>query len=68
MLRFMVWLCLRDNPLAGLQMCIVTGPRIDLAIVLIDGMKKLFVAAAADGNAGNTKQQPHLTPVAMLKP
>ena len=50
-------------------MCILTGPRIDLAIaLLIDGMKKLFVAAAADGNADNTKQQPHLTPVAMLKP
>jgi hypothetical protein len=29
MLRFMAWLCLRDNALAGSQMCIVTGPRID---------------------------------------
>src|SRR5215212_8391167 len=35
MLRFMAWLCLKDNSLAGSQMCIVTGPRIDLAIVLI---------------------------------
>jgi hypothetical protein len=42
MLRFMAWLCLKDNALAGSQMCIVTGPRIDLAIVLIDRMKKLF--------------------------
>jgi Terminase RNaseH-like domain len=42
MLRFMAWLCLRDNALAGSQMCIVTGPRIDLAIALIDRMKKLF--------------------------
>ena len=42
MLRFMAWLCLRDNALAGSQMCIVTGPRIELAIVLIDRMKKLF--------------------------
>ncbi len=43
MLRFMVWLCLKDNALSGSQMCIVTGPRIDLAIALIDRMKKLFV-------------------------
>jgi hypothetical protein len=42
MLRFMAWLCLKDNKLAGSQMCIVTGPRIDLAIALIDRMKKLF--------------------------
>ncbi|HYY51067.1 MAG TPA: DEAD/DEAH box helicase family protein, partial [Nitrososphaeraceae archaeon] len=55
MLRFMAWLCLKDNALAGSQMCIVTGPRIELAIALIDRMKKLFanskgiaVAAAFD--------------------
>ena len=42
MLRFMAWLCLKDNTLSGSQMCIVTGPRIDLAISLIDRMKKLF--------------------------
>ena len=41
----MAWLCLKDNSLSGSQMCIVTGPRIDLAIALIDRMKKLF----ADG-------------------
>jgi hypothetical protein len=42
MLRFMAWLCLKDNTLSGSHMCIVTGPRIDLAIALIDRMKKLF--------------------------
>jgi hypothetical protein len=42
MLRFMAWLCLKDNSLSCSQMCIVTGPRIDLAIALIDKMKKLF--------------------------
>jgi hypothetical protein len=42
MLRFMTWLCLKDNALSGSQMCIVTGPRINLAITLIDRMKKLF--------------------------
>jgi hypothetical protein len=36
MLRFMAWLCLKDDSLAGSQMCIVTGPRIDLAIALIE--------------------------------
>ncbi|MFL6355039.1 MAG: DEAD/DEAH box helicase family protein, partial [Nitrososphaeraceae archaeon] len=46
MLRFMAWLCIKDNSLSGSQMCIVTGPRIDLAIALIDRLKKLF--------AGNT--------------
>jgi hypothetical protein len=45
MLRFMAWLCLKDNALSGSQMCIVTGPRIDLAIALIDRMKKLFSSA-----------------------
>jgi hypothetical protein len=42
MLRFMTWLCLKDNSLSGSQMCIVTGPRIDLAFTLIDRMKGLF--------------------------
>jgi hypothetical protein len=51
-LRFMAWLWLKDNALSSSQMCIVTGPRIDLAIALIDRMKKLFasnkgIAAAA---------------------
>jgi hypothetical protein len=45
MLRFMPWLCLKDNTLSGSQMCIVTGPRIDLAIALIDRMKKLFATS-----------------------
>jgi hypothetical protein len=42
MLRYMAWLCLKNNDLTGSQMCIVTGPRIDLAITLIDRLKKLF--------------------------
>jgi hypothetical protein len=42
MLRFMAWLCLKDNTLSGSQMCIVTGPRIELAIALIERMKGLF--------------------------
>ena len=43
MLRYMSWLCLRDDSLKGSQMCIVTGPRIGLAIELIKRMKSLFL-------------------------
>jgi hypothetical protein len=46
MLSFMAWLCLKDDSLSGSQTCIVTGPRIDLAIVLIDRMKKLFAGSS----------------------
>ena len=42
MMRFMAWLCLEDDKLSGSQMCIVTGPRIDLAIALIDRIKKVI--------------------------
>ena len=41
-LRYMTWLCLKENTLRSSQMCIVTGPRIELAITLIDRMKGLF--------------------------
>jgi hypothetical protein len=44
MLRFMAWVCLKDSALAGSQMCIVTGPRIELAIALIERMKALFTS------------------------
>jgi hypothetical protein len=42
MLRYIAWLCLKDNRLSGSQICIVTAPRIELAITLIDRMKGLF--------------------------
>ena len=42
MLRYMTWLCLKNDRLPDGQMCIVTGPRIELAITLIDRMKRLF--------------------------
>jgi hypothetical protein len=50
MLRYMAWLCLSNSDIriAGSQMCIVTGPRIELAITLIDRMKSLF----RQGNSG----------------
>jgi late competence protein required for DNA uptake (superfamily II DNA/RNA helicase) len=45
----MAWLCLKDNALSGSQMYIVTGPRIDLAIALIDRIKKLFASTNSKG-------------------
>jgi hypothetical protein len=42
MLRYMAWLCFNSKNLGNSQMCIVTGPRIELAITLIDRMKGLF--------------------------
>ena len=41
-LRYMVWLCLRNDGYANSQMCIVTGPNQDIAIKLIKRMKGLF--------------------------
>jgi hypothetical protein len=41
-LRLIVWLCLRNNDYQNSQMCIVTGPNIDIAIKLIKRMKGLF--------------------------
>ena len=42
MLRFMAWLCLRNDDHRGAQIVIVTGPNIDLAIKLIKRLKALF--------------------------
>jgi hypothetical protein len=56
MLRFMTWLCLKDDKLSGSQMCIVTGPRIDLAIALIYRMKKLFAGSSKGLVAFDSKE------------
>jgi hypothetical protein len=41
-LRIIAWLCTRDDQFKNSQICIVTGPRIELAITLIDRLKGLF--------------------------
>lgn len=41
-LRLMAWLCTSENHFRNCQMCIVTGPNIDLAIKLIKRMKNIF--------------------------
>ena len=55
-LRFIAWLCLKDNSLSGSQICIVTGPRIELAINLIDRMRKMFTLKLNLGITFNTKE------------
>lgn len=42
MLRYMAWLCVFDNSLRNRHVCIVTGPRIDIAEDLIERIKRLF--------------------------
>jgi hypothetical protein len=42
LIRIMVWLATRDNQLSGTNMCVVTGARIELAIGIIQRLRKLF--------------------------
>jgi hypothetical protein len=42
MLRLMAWLCTRDETFDGSQMCIVTGPNIEMATKLIKRTKGIF--------------------------
>ena len=42
MLRLMAWLATRNNDYRNSQMCIVTGPNIDIAIKLIKRLKAIF--------------------------
>ncbi len=42
LLRYMSYLCIRDDTYRGTQMAIITGPRIDLSVTLMDRMKALF--------------------------
>jgi hypothetical protein len=42
MLRFMAWLCTKDSSFQNSQMCIITGPNIDIAIKLIKRLKAVF--------------------------
>jgi hypothetical protein len=41
-LRYIAWISTRDNAMQNKRVCIVTGPRIDLAVTLIDRLKGLF--------------------------
>lgn len=41
-LRLMLWLCVRDNRYRNSQMCIITGPDLEIATGLIERMKRIF--------------------------
>lgn len=41
-LRIMLWLCIKDNAYRGSQMCVVTGPKEEIAIGLIKRMKRIL--------------------------
>ena len=41
-LRLMLWLCVKDSGFKNSQMCIITGPSIDIALGLIQRMKRIF--------------------------
>jgi hypothetical protein len=41
-LRYMVWLCLRDDTYRNAQMPIVCGPNLDIAIKLIKRIKNMY--------------------------
>jgi hypothetical protein len=42
MLRITAWLCTKDDHFVNAQICIVTGPNIDIAIKLIKRLKGIF--------------------------
>lgn len=41
-IRFLAWLCLRNDNLKGSQIVIFTGPRLELAVTLVSRLKDLF--------------------------
>jgi len=41
-IRYICWRCLVNSEWKNGRICVVTGPRIELAITLIDRMKRLF--------------------------
>ncbi|PWU79996.1 MAG: hypothetical protein DLM72_14515 [Candidatus Nitrosopolaris wilkensis] len=41
-IRILAWLCVKDDNLAGSQMCIVTGNRSELAVAIVDRLRQLF--------------------------
>jgi hypothetical protein len=43
MIRYLSWLCLKDDKLKGSQIVVVTGPRIETSISIIERMKHLFL-------------------------
>ena len=42
-LRLLCWLALKDKTYSGTDFCIITAPRLELSVSLIDRLKKLFL-------------------------
>ena len=42
-LRWIAWMCVRNDDMRGQRVCIITGPNIALAITLIKRLKELFL-------------------------
>src|SRR5919206_1542704 len=47
-LRWIAWMCVRNDDLKGQRVCIVTGPNIALAITLIKRLKELFLNSESE--------------------
>jgi hypothetical protein len=47
-LRWIAWMCVRNDNLKGQRVCIVTGPNIALAITLIKRLKELFLNSESE--------------------
>ncbi len=48
-LRYLAWKCLKDDSLKGTSICILTGPRLELSVSLIDRIKAQFLDMPFDG-------------------
>jgi hypothetical protein len=44
LLRIVAWVCTKDDALQGSQVALITGPRLDLSVALMERLKKLFYA------------------------
>jgi hypothetical protein len=48
MLRYIAWLCLRNDELPGSRIVIFTGPRLEIAVDIITRLRELFIKCAED--------------------
>jgi len=55
-LRWIAWMCVRNDDLKGQRVCLVTGPNIALAITLIKRLKELFMNPESKHRLFDTKE------------
>ena len=56
-LRIIAWLCTKNNEYRNTSICIVTAPRIELAVGLITRLKRLFLLQSAAASASGQQQK-----------